>query len=493
MKDIRKNLIMLYIAFTLVSSVTAQQTSNNFLIKHPEVASNIKILESWIEAQMEYRNLPGISIGIVYDQELIWKKGFGFSNIQSKIPTAPNTLYRIASISKLFTSIAIMKLYDEGRIKLDTPINHFLPWFKINNIYPNTPQITIRHLLTHTSGIPSDSQFPYWSDFNFPEKDQIINKLSQQELVLPPESKFKYSNLGFALAGIIVEKISEESYSDYIKRNILDPLGMNDTYAVLPDKIKSNLSTGYGRRMPDGNRRIMPYSDTKGITSAAGVSTTVEDLARFASWNFRLFRSDSIDILKPSTFKKMIRVQWLDQSWLWGWGLGYAIYHNKERDIIGHSGLLGGYSSAFYLSMNEKVAIIVLTNAVYRNIYPGSPYSIIDKAFEWIAPAIVKASKSLAKVKKTNPQWYAYTGKYRSWWADIQIIITNGELSLIYPNAIDPKAQMVKLVPISRHVFRIEGDGFDETGEKIKFEMGTDGKVVRLIMANQYFEPVSQK
>jgi CubicO group peptidase (beta-lactamase class C family) len=296
--------------------------------------------------------------------------------------------------------------------------------------------------------------------------------------------------LGFTIAGLIIEEITGGSFSDYVHNHIFEFLKMNDTYAILPEEMKSRLAIGYGRRMPNGNRQIMPYSDTKGITPAAGLSTTVEDLARFASWHFRLFSSDSIDILNPSTFKEMIRVQWLDKSWLWGWGLGYEIFHSEERDIIGHGGLLGGYRCAFYLSMDEKVAIIGLTNAVDSNIFPGSSYSIIDKAFEWIAPSIVKASKSIEKVKKPDPQWYAYTGKYRHWWTDIQIIITNGELSLIYPNAVDPKTWMLKLVPISKHTFRIEGDGFDETGEIIKFELGTDGKVVRLIMGIDYFEPV---
>ena len=368
-----------------------------------------------------------------------------------------------------------------------------MPEYKIKNTYPNTPQITIRHLLTHTSGIPSESPFPYWTDFNFPEKNQIIDKLSQQELVLPPGSKFKYSNLGFTLAGMIIEEITGGSYSDYVHNHIFDALNMNNTYAILPEEMKSRLAIGYGRRMPDGNRQIMPYSDTKGITSAAGLSTTIEDLALFASWHFRIFNSESIEILKPSTLREMTRVQWLDKSWLWGWGLGYEIYHREERDIIGHSGLLGGYSSAFYLSMDEKAAIIVLTNAVYRNIYPGSSYSIIDKAFEWIAPALGKASESKEEIEKTISQWDSYTGKYRSWWIDIHIINSNGELLLIYPNHSDPKASMLKLLPVAQHTFRIEGDGFDETGEIVKFEIGTNGKVARLILANDYYEPVRQK
>ena len=163
-----------------------------------------------------------------------------------------------------------------------------LSWFKIQNNYPDSPVITIRHLLTHTSGLPRESAFPYWTDFEFPTREQIIEKLPEQETVYPSETKWKYSNLGLTLAGEIVAAVSGIPYEEYIQNNILDPLQMTSTSVRIGDEHKKRLVIGYGRRMPDGTRAIMPFTDSKGITPAANLSSTVEDMAKFASWQLRL-------------------------------------------------------------------------------------------------------------------------------------------------------------------------------------------------------------
>lgn len=161
----------LLVPFLFVCTVQAQDTS---IAEHPEVASNIRLLEAWLESQMAYKGWPGVSIGIVYDQKLIWAKGFGYADVEKKTPATPDTIYRIASNSKVFTSIAILKLRDEGKLQLDDPVAKHLSWFKIKNKYPDAPVITIRHLLTHTSGLPKEAPFPYGTDFKFPTREQII-------------------------------------------------------------------------------------------------------------------------------------------------------------------------------------------------------------------------------------------------------------------------------------------------------------------------------
>ncbi|HMN31270.1 MAG TPA: serine hydrolase domain-containing protein, partial [Caldilineaceae bacterium] len=145
---------------------------------------------------MAYREQPGLSIGVVYDQELVWAKGFGYANLERHEPATPQTLYRIASITKLFTSTAILQLRDAGKLQLDDPLSNFLSWFAIKQRFPEAPPITLRHLLTHTSGLPRESAFPYWVDNEFPSREQIQARLPEQETALPSETKWKYSNLG---------------------------------------------------------------------------------------------------------------------------------------------------------------------------------------------------------------------------------------------------------------------------------------------------------
>jgi CubicO group peptidase (beta-lactamase class C family) len=235
----------------------------------PEVASAIRLLEAWIEAQMVYRGQPGLSIGIVHDQELVWAQGFGLADREKKIPATPKTIYRMASNTKMFTAMAILQLRDEGKLQLDDPVAKHLPWFQIRNRHPDAPVITIRHLLTHTSGLPREAPFPYWTDLKFPSRQQVIDALPGQETVFATETQWKYSNLALALAGEIVSAASGVDYATYIGRNILGPLGMTSTSVILPEEHRSRLATGYGRRMPDGTRSFRPSGDPNGITPAA--------------------------------------------------------------------------------------------------------------------------------------------------------------------------------------------------------------------------------
>src|SRR5262249_7480771 len=145
------------------------------ILTHAEVASNIDLLSAWIEAQMAYNGQPGISIGVVYDQELVWARGFGYANVAQKIAAMPQTIYRIASITKLFTSTAILQLRDVGKLQLDDPITRHLAWFNIQNRYADAPPITIRHLLTHTSGLPRPPPLPYSTSAHFPTLSPLLS------------------------------------------------------------------------------------------------------------------------------------------------------------------------------------------------------------------------------------------------------------------------------------------------------------------------------
>ena len=170
---------------------------------HPHVGGNLDLLEVWVQARMAYAGWPGVSVGIVQDQKLIYAKGFGYADLENKRPTTPDTLYRIASHSKLFTAIAIM-LRDQGKLRLDDPAEKHLKSFPIAVTHPDAHKVTIRHLLTHSSGLPREAGSAYWIDFEFPDRDQVLARLEKQATILPTESLFKYSNLAFALLGEVV-------------------------------------------------------------------------------------------------------------------------------------------------------------------------------------------------------------------------------------------------------------------------------------------------
>src|SRR5947209_2774266 len=199
--------------------------------RDPGVASAIRVLESWLESQLAYRELPGLSIGIVLGEELIWARGFGFADVASRTPATRRTQYPLASISKLLTATAVLQLRDRGRLRLDDPVADHLPWFRLRTRDPDDPAITIRQLLTHTAGIPRDAPFPYHTDIKYPTREQWVESVPTLDPVYSPETKWKYSNLGFAVLGEVVAAASGIGFDRYVRDCVLDPLGLRNTPA----------------------------------------------------------------------------------------------------------------------------------------------------------------------------------------------------------------------------------------------------------------------
>jgi len=481
----KRLIILLAIMLLCVASSVA---ASNSIIQNSEVESSITLLETWIEAQMDYRGIPGLSIGIVYDQDLIWAKGFGYSDVETKTASTPQTIYGIASVTKVFTSTAIMQLRDQGKLSLDDPIVKYLPWFKINQQYPETPPITIRHLITHTSGLPREAAFPYWTNHEFPTLEQIKNTLPNQQTIYPTETEYKYSNLGMALLGEIVVAASKESYVDYIQKHILDPLGMSSTFVFLPDKDKKRFATSYGRRLDDGTRKPYTLTETNGLAPAANLKSTVEDLARFVSLQFRDGKVGGNQILLGSTLREMQRVHWLQSGWHSGRGLGFGVWKQGERTIVGHSGWIFGYRTQMSLCPAEKVAVIVLTNAE-----DGVPGFFAKRAFELVAPAIQNAVAVEKEPQKFDSSWNQYVGDYHDPWDwDYKIMILNDRLVLYgyeYPPEDNPEHVITKLTPVTEHTFRMG----EEHGELLIFEFGKDGKINRVKTGENYIYPTHQK
>ena len=147
--------------------------------------------DAWIHFTMHQKHQPGLAVGIVYDGELLWGKGFGYAEIEAKEPITLDTRFRIASISKTFTAVALLQMRDAGTLSLDDPVSRYLDWFNLQ--YEGAPEITIRNLLTHTSGLPRDSHNPMWTECDAPDWKEFVNELKSRPPTRPPYNKFAYS------------------------------------------------------------------------------------------------------------------------------------------------------------------------------------------------------------------------------------------------------------------------------------------------------------
>lgn len=464
--------LLLTIAFSL--PLTAQNLKND-----PEVKSSIRLLELWLDAQRDYEQIPGLSMSIVHDQEILWSGGFGYSDLDEKTVANSGTIYSICSISKLFTSIAVLQQRDAGKLRLSDPVSDHLSWFTIKNMYPEGPPVTVRGILTHSSGLPRESDFPYWTapDYLFPEREQIIEKLSSQETLYPGDTYFQYSNLGLTLAGEVAAEVTGTDYDTYIRSNILDPLGLNDTRTFLPEELlKGRLATGYSSKTREGKRNKLKLFHANGIAPAAGYSSTVIDLAKFASWQFRVLDRSEENILSCNTLREMHRVQFLDPGWDTSWGLGFAVWRIKNDTFVGHGGSCPGYRSQLLIHPKSKIATVFMANASGVNAR-----KFTQRAYDIIAPAVKKALNRSEAAEPVNPDLEKYTGTYSEepWGGETAVIIWDGKLGMVGFPTDNPLSRITELKHIEGDTFRrVREDG--ELGEEIRFETDASGNVIKV-------------
>ena len=477
------NLIVLVVVLLVASASTSAQSID----KHPRVKQALNLLQVWLDAQRAYQQIPGISAAVVHDQQLVWNGGFGYADLSRKTPATPSTIYSICSISKLFTSIGVMQLRDEGKLRIDDPVGRHIPWFKIKRSDPMGPEITIEGLLTHSSGLPRESDFPYWSgpEFNFPTREQIKERIDSQETLYPAETYFQYSNLGLTLAGELITSVSGQPYDAYVAKRILTPLGLKSTTSEIPEKERGGrMATGYSASRRDGTRVPVPFFLVRGIAPAAGYASSAEDLARFASWQFRVLeRKGGEEVLKSNTLREMQRVHWVDPDLETMWGLGFSVWKNEGKVFVGHGGSCPGFRTQLLLKTDEKVATIFMANA--QGVNTGD---FVQKMYDIVAPAIKAAVKPVAKeAEQQKVDLARYTGTYESGFGGETAIVEweDGLAALSLPS-MDPVKGLTKLKKVGEHRFRrIRKD--EALGETLVFEMGPDGQAVRLIWhSNQY-------
>jgi len=483
------SLLVLSLLASCAATAGAEESGSPSLADDPRVVDAIAAWEEWVEYQAAISGVPGMSVGVVHDQELLATDAFGLANPETGAPARPDTLYSICSISKLFTSVAVLQQRESGKVRLDDPVAKYLPWVEIQDVHPDDEPITVRGLLTHSAGLPRESDYPYWTaeGYPFPSHDEIVARLREQQTLYPASRYFQYSNLGLTLAGEIVASVSGQPFGDYVRANILEPLGMHDTFTEVPENLRGDrLAIGYSARKRDGSRDVIPPFQTRGIAPAAGFASNVPDLARFAAWQFRLLSEGGNEVLRASTLREMQRVQWVDPDWKTTWGLGFEILRERDCTFVGHGGGCPGYYTHIRMEPKTKIAVVVLTNAI------GSEVELYTaKAYDLIRPAIEKALKEPGKVPERDPALDLYAGVYDSIWGQTAIVRWEDGLAAVSLAERDLKEALVRLKKTGEHVFRrIREDEEGQLGEEFVFDLAQDGTVSRYKQHSNWYRKV---
>jgi CubicO group peptidase (beta-lactamase class C family) len=415
-----------------------------------------KIVDTWLDYQLLRKRIPGLSVGIVHKDNLILSKGHGYANIERKIQATDKTLYRIASISKLFTAVAVMQLVEANKLRLDDHVDLYLPWIS------SSTRITIRQLLTHSSGIDRDGETQHWINDQFPKIEEIKKHVTTGISVFQPLEKFKYSNLGYTLLGTIIEKAAGMPYDKFIQKNILDVLKLKSTYVDMDAKCK-DLATGYGRDLPGYDREIFTNPSTQSMAAATGFVSNVHDLCTFMSSQFL---TNDLLLTKESK-KEMQRIQWIEETNpnLMR-GLAYELVKSDNMMLRGHGGGFSGFSTKINFEREKEIGVAVLTNASGTNV------NELALGIFHIIQYVLANYDTLKSIEDKSANLDKLEGLYSNRWGDVQIVKINNSLSLVYPNNSKIFADVQKLKHQSGNTFIIEtGDNFDYLGEKVIFNL----------------------
>ena len=459
------------------------------LADDPGVAEALHLLDTWMDAAQAYGGIPGASLSVVHDQELVWAKGYGYAHVEREEPATASTMYSICSISKLFTAVGVLQLRDQGKVDLDDPVAKHLDWFDIQDGFPEAGPITVEGLLTHTSGLPRQAKAAYWTgpDYPFPTHEEIVARLPTQSMLYPPRTYYQYSNLGLTLAGEIVAAASEQSYGDYIRANILDPLGMTSTFTDHEDRFRGNrLASPYAARGRDGERKLVPDYQVRGISPAAGFISMVEDLARFASWQFRVLDGDDA-LLGRNTLREMHRVHWLEPDGETTYGLGFSVWKSDGDTFVGHGGSCPGYRSHLLLRPQDEVATAFMTNGqgVNSRRFAQTAYDIVAPALRRAAgksdgDAAAGASPAAAEVgaAAARETLERFTGTYqRPLGGESAVLVREGDLNVLSLPTDNPLGTLTRLRHIEDGTFlRVRDNG--DLGEEFVFDEMPDGRML---------------
>ena len=334
--------------------------------------------------------LPGLAYGFVVDNQLVLDSAIGFLNLDEKIPATTQSAFRIASMTKSFTAMAVLKLRDEGKLSLEDPVEKFIP--EMANIkYPtsDSPAIDIENLMTMTAGFPEDNP---WGDRQLDEPDQMLIDLVDEGISFsnPPSFTYEYSNTGYALLGHIISKVSGESYQEYITKNILQPLGMDNTYWEYENVPKEHLAIGYRWEHQQWKPEPMLHDGSYG--AMGGLITTIEDFSKYVSFHLSAWppRSEPQDgPLGRGTLREMHTPQFsrlYAQSTDWnnvdcpvmtGYGYGLSITMDCQGiKQVRHGGALPGFGSSYIFYPEYGLGVMAFCNLTYT---PAMPTDQIKK------------------------------------------------------------------------------------------------------------------
>jgi CubicO group peptidase (beta-lactamase class C family) len=430
----------------------------------------------WIEFQMQSTQLPGCMLAIAHRGNVILERAFGSANLDRGEDLTPRHGFRVASHSKSFTAAGIMKLREQGKLKLDDAAGQF-----VGELHRDVGRVTVAQLLSHSAGLIRDGgDSGFFADRRpFPTAAQVLADL-KGPLVITPSTRLKYSNHGYALAGMIIEQITGEPYAKWIKREIIDAAGLTETTPDMPLPRGTPFARGHTGRILLGRRLVIPGDmSLNAVTPAGGFVSTAADLARyFAQLSPRAKKS----VLSAASRREMVRRQWRNpNSAIEGYyGLGIMSGTLNGWDWFGHTGGLQGYISRTATLPSQELSISVLTN------------SIDGWAGIWV-DGIMHVLQAFARNGAPSRKVRDWSGRWWTLWGAVDLLPMGNKVMVASPGFVNPLFDASELEITGRTAGRIAvANGYGSHGEPVRCVRAKSGRLTELRLAGTRLLPAAQ-
>lgn len=342
-------------ALLLSASVRADDQAN--IAPRSDYAAIAARLQSMILQELEDKQLPAFSVALVDGNQIVWAQGFGYQDPEHKIPATAHTIYRVGSVSKLFTDIGIMQMVEAGKINLDAPVSQYIPDFHPAN--PFQDAITLRELMSHRSGLLREPPIGNYFDPTEPALKATVRSMNSTELVYEPGTHLKYSNAGIAVVGYTLEELNHQPFPEYLKQAVLRPMGMNESAFAPEPALLRNLAKAYMWSY-DGLKSPAPTFEL-GLAPAGCMYSSVTDLAQFLTVLFNGGRGPRTQVLKGETLEQMWVPQFAKPGQKQGFGLGFAVSELDGHRVIGHGGAIYGFATEVVGMPEDKLGVVTVT------------------------------------------------------------------------------------------------------------------------------------
>ncbi|MGZ0150109.1 serine hydrolase domain-containing protein [Kribbella sp. WER1] len=417
--------------------------------------------DSWLKYNQHYQRIPGVQAAVFAGDNVVFTGAYGHADVENDVPLTDDHLFRIASHSKTFTGTAVLQLVEQGVLRLDdTAAQHV-------TAIAGTPigERTVRELLAHAAGVTRDSQDADWWQLStaFPDRDQLIAVLRDADsAVIPENERFKYSNIGFGLLGLVVEAVSGTSYNEFVQKSIVEKLGLTRLGPELDPARLAEYAAGYSSLTYADTRVPIEHVDTAALASATGFFGNARDLVTY----FSAHLPGDDRLLTDKSKREMQHPLWTTGSDEKGrYGLGIAMTKVGDRELIGHGGGYPGHITRTLVDPEQRLVVSVLTNAI-----DGPASQLAEGLFRLLDLAASKDRGDATGLER-------FTGRYANLWGLTDVMLIGGRLYITDPSGGNPADEPMLLEADGDALRVVGGNGYSSYGESYRFTFGADGTV----------------